>query len=603
MNSILSTSRIFPGMKRRHRPKSKPEISSPRAKPLDILPELSEEDEGRQSFSSVSSFDSTLPKYYASRSVGGSATLGNRLSVAERKRDSRRVVLTGAEGLSFEDFFPSSSAPQRPPPAPAPLLLPDNVSSRESPLDDINLRFSGLGISLDFPSPPPDRSSSSIHPLVPNRPTHSPTPSMSSIHTYNTSSSSSSSRSRAIELTPPTSEDECLSSLKRAPALKSRRASVLFMKSVPDLNHASVSASAAEEDVDEDAKWFAHDISDVVAFSSRDLPSFSASLAASSSRADPSARPDSLVLPTRTGRSRHSKPLPNLPRRPSLQLDPTFPHRRKSFLIPDRPPPPPPIVVSPSSMEEETEELLAQLASAALNSGFVGTGLVSRGDGYLTPVSMPPTPSSTYIVSTPHLRPPPRTSLPADIHDLPDEAPWTPGAGEVEVEISPEIEGENAQGWPSTPQSVSVYSQASMSVDTLQLSPMSSFDFEVEIVPGECPAIPDTPAARIRPREGAQPDRVLRSRWSSSTLGSAVERPSSASFWIPRFNLSPTKKNAAKRIDPQKTPVSPGKQSFESDAGMNRRESRNSRMSSDSGDSSASCGLRRKPIPVEIFMR
>ncbi|KAJ3524922.1 hypothetical protein NM688_g8479 [Phlebia brevispora] len=84
-----------------------------------------------------------------------------------------------------------------------------------------------------------------------------------------------------------------------------------------------------------------------------------------------------------------------------------------------------------------------------------------------------------------------------------------------------------------------------------------------------------------------------------------------------RFNLgsgSPTKKEKTRssgrpsfsrpslKLSLKSSPTSP---TFKRSSNLERRESCNSRMSdcgSDSGDSTASSGLRRKPIPVEIFM-
>ncbi|KAI0938335.1 hypothetical protein AcW1_001913 [Taiwanofungus camphoratus] len=631
MNSIFTSNRLLPTLKRRSRSNSKPDIPAAKGKPLDILPDLSEEDEGRPSLSSVSSVNSASP-YRRTRTMGGSTTLGNRLSVAERKRDSRRVVLTGAEGLTFEDFFPTHSAPSRPP---RPPFKPD--AACESPLDDINLRFSGLGISLDFPSPPLDiinlaNTNSSPSPQR----GHSPTPSMLSNDTSSTSDGSSNSSPRRPYITPPTSDDESTPHLLRAPTCKSHRASILFTKSLPDLNQTPSVKIEDEEEVDSDVEWFAHDISDVVTLSSPLPPSFPLSATSSLSSSDLRARPDSVPPPpprpnAPEGRSRLSKPLPNVPRlslqgqtsygRPSVQLDPAFPQRRKSFLIPDRPPPPPPIQVTRcSTMEEETDEMLAQLASAALGTGFLGTGLGAPCDGSSTAGSVPPSPSSGFIVTQPsHRRLPPRMSVPADVLDFSDETPWTPGiTREFEVEIS--LEHDVTQAWPSTPQSVSIYSQASMSVGSLPTSPVSSFEFDMDLTladgSGVTDKIPLSPANPDSPDVDTlnHPERVLRSRWSSSTLGSQMEQQAHSASWMARFNLSPSKKGKSKgstasvpKVVP-KSPISPAfKRSFDLNGGLERRGSRSSRLSdggkSDSGDSTASSGLRRKPIPVEIFMR
>jgi len=392
---------------------------------------------------------------------------------------------------------------------------------------------------------------------------------------------------------------------------------------MPDLNKQD-DMQAEDSDVDSDVEWFAKDISDVVTLASPLPPSFP------QSTSDPRARPDSILPPPRrTGRSRHSKPLPSVPRLsvqstssqlrpfPSAQLDPTFPQRRKSFLLPDRPPPPPPIQItrcSTATMERETEELLAQLASAALSSGFLGTGLSAVSDGLCMTPSAPPTPSSAFVVSLPNCsRPPPRMSVPADIFDLSDEAPHTPGAtAELLVEILSEnevdIDNDLIQVWPSTPHSASIYSQTSMSAGSLPGSPTSAFSFEMDTSQIGVSMDADS---ELQPT----PERTLRSRWSSSTLGSQMDREPASASWMTRFNLSPSKRGKGKsspvpssppgRSSPPKSPLSPAKRSFELQR-LERRDSSSSRLSdsrSDSGDSTASSGLRRKPIPVEMFIR
>ncbi|OCH88392.1 hypothetical protein OBBRIDRAFT_90764 [Obba rivulosa] len=667
MSSIFTNNRLLPSLKRRSpRSAGKPELPVVKAKPLDILPDLSEEDEAQMRPHILSlSTPSRSSMYCSSRSGGGSATLGSRVfkDPAERKRDSRRVVLTGVEGLTFDDFFPMASAPApRPatpptrPPPPPPLFTP----AMESPLDDINLRFSGLGISLDFPSPPSDAARLSRFPVSPSvasitnsvrRRDSSPTPSVSSSTTSSTTLSASSSRSGSnkIYVTPPTSDDDeshssMQSNLARAPTFKSHRASVFFTKSMSDLKqHAPESHLELEDDgLEEDAEWFTRDISDVITLATPLPPSFPSPPSTPPSGRDPRARPDSILPPPRTsGQSRFSKALPTppqpLPTGPSIQLDPTFPTRRR-YTVPDRAPPPPPLILTPpppsdpildSSMEAETDALLAQLASAALNAGFWGTGLVGTGDA-LAP-SAPPTPSSSFLVSTGPacLRPLPRMSLPMDISDLTDVEDCASESAAIQI-------------WPSTPCSISIYSQPSGSTASLPISPMSALSFTIDLTvepesddSALSPVLPESPALTVSSfsMEGglsAEPERALRSRWSTSTLGSLAENQSSGVSWLPRFALSPTKRNkgkssaksvpspksptpaakviAAARAAPvAKLPVSPAlKRSFEMQAGLTRRDSRSSRMSdagSDSGESTTSSGLRRKPIPVEIFMR
>lgn len=590
--------------------------------------------------------------YCASRSAGGAATLGGRNSqafdVLDIKRESRRVVLVGAEGLTFDDFFPTSSAPPRPAPKPP-------VQTSQSPLDEINLRFSGLGISLDFPSPPSKSASLS-------RREPSPTPSDSSAVS---SASSSSSRTPS---TPPTSDDEFQphTHLARAPTYKSQRASILYMKSMPDLKkHSLPKTPIFQESEDdwsesEDASWFAQDISDVFTLSSP-LPTPTPTTKSFEHK----PRPDSIPPPPRhTGCGRASKPLPVAPltlqmpgRGPSTQLDPTFPdvttsiaNKRRSRFIPSRPPPPPPIVIEPAScpsptMEEKTEELLKLLADAALDNGFLGTGLSAESEIVSTPV----TPSSLYAISTPtDARPPPRMSIPADIFDFTEESSET-DVSETGFDI---IVTQPEDDVPGSVRSISIYSQASMSMEALPSSPISSFDFDIRTpTASEDPTAGMYSSAQFSSFTTAAADiaspspttsaydfdsasmireRNLRSRWSSSTLASeyhAHQRrqqiPLSPSAWITRFHLggststssSPTKSKAPKppKAAPvAKVPLSPATKKsldLESGAGLTRRDSSSSSRtassdcSSDSGESTCSSGLRRKAIPIELFLR
>ncbi|KAF7797371.1 hypothetical protein EIP86_008566 [Pleurotus ostreatoroseus] len=385
----------------------------------------------------------------------------------------------------------------------------------------------------------------------------------------------------------------------------------------------------------EDAAWITQQIGNAFTLITPSSPIIS-------SNTDLHARPDSIPPPPRmrtAGRSRFSKPLPIVPRAsipphpvrgPSIQLDPTF-HAQadRHPAIPSRLPPPPPIRIDcPSpTMEEKTEELLRLLANAALDGGFLGTGL--GGSLSPLPLSVPVTPSSAYIPDTPsHSRPLPRISLPADIDGGLDE-PAVSGDSEPSTATIDTFELDlEDSAVPRTPPSLSVYSQpsASLSADALPGSPFT-FTFEVSELDLSLPltptAIADGPSAGgVGMYDSPAPERVLRSRWSSSTLSSLVDThqvPHSASSWMLRFNLgssSATKKDKTKSSGrpsfsrpslklglPLKTPTSPP---FKRSSGHKRRESCNSSMSdcsSDSGDSTTSSGLRRKPIPVEIFMR
>ncbi|RDX46199.1 hypothetical protein OH76DRAFT_902486 [Lentinus brumalis] len=604
MTSIFANNRILPNLKRRSRPTNKSDVVSPaKAKPLHILPNVAEEDEcpSRPSCSSTSSLPITN-NYQPSRYFGSSATLGAR--PVHDKRDSRRVVLTGVEGLTFDDFFPPSSAPR-----------------------------------ARTPSPPP-------RPITPpRRREQSPTPSVAS-------SDASTASPKTPCSTPPTSEDEsspCKSNLMRAPTFKSQRASILFMQSMPDLAEPTRKASITslvDEDISEDVDYIAQEIGDIVTLSTP-LPPPSP-LAQSSLFSDARARPDSVPPPPRRGRT--SKTPPALPRisiqdssarGPSAQLDPTFPLKRRSYLVPTRPPPPPPMQCSPglSAMEQATEDLLAELANAALGAGLLGQELTVPHDAWSSAGSVPPSPSSHFIVSTPvsaisGLRPLPRSSIPMDINDFPEESP-------IELLLP------RRDQWPSTPQSISVYSQMS---DSAPASPLSSFDFDFDVTlyrgDSHCNSHSQSqsyPSAQLMPESPApspirrspstlsvtaDPERTLRSRWSTSTLGSLAESHSHS--WLPRFTLSPSKKAKSKAAaaamhshsSSSASSTSPtsalqrknavkgahaAKRSMDSDRGLSRRDSRSSRVSvssaSDSGDSASttSSGLRRKPIPMALL--
>ncbi|KIP11836.1 hypothetical protein PHLGIDRAFT_27674 [Phlebiopsis gigantea 11061_1 CR5-6] len=682
MNSLLSN------LRRSRDRRTKSSTSSSKAKPLDILPDLTElseqEDEGRASTSSH--------------------RLSARRASVARKRDTPLIL--GVEGLFFDGFMPEFPPRQRPaPPAPrarkvtptkpAPLRL-------ESPLDSIDVRFSGL----EFPFSQVPGSPTSLHAR-----STSPSPSISSV---STTSSAASASSPAKTFTPPTSDDESHdvhgSRLVRKSTVKSQHGLVGYIagarkqRSVSEKSFVDLSV-----DNDDDASWFAQDIGDSFVLSSHDAEL-------------PETRP--------TGKSRFSKPLPTVPRfsiqslrspaaSPSVQLDPTFPSRRNSY-IPSRPPPPPPIriididsdtniFIAPptpetpvaritNTMEEKTEELLTLIANAALSttpslSTPSNPSRLSTGSS-LAPMSACAS-SWDFIVATPTTashaapatpRPPPRSSVPADIFDaLVEDEPREMEVshfntltittddfdlGELELEWTPDSDDESPPATPRSTESASVYSQASMPI-------MCASDFDLDSIPLEpctpamsmffapaddmyyAAAMPDSPL--IRPHDdpfGAPaPERALRSRWSSSTLaesfaegrgatwmgrfafGSAASKktstpgsptksafslrsPTMPSFGLPKAkpaSATPTKKPSAPAsgASPSKKPAAPsstpppGKPARYSPEprGLSRRESNVSLCTIDSCDStfsassSSSSGRRRKPIPIEIFMR
>lgn len=303
-------------------------------------------------------------------------------------------------------------------------------------------------------------------------------------------------------------------------------------------------------------------------------------------------------------------------------------------------------------MEEKTDALLALLANAALTTCLtVDTAGPSR-LSVVSSTATPTSPISTFVVRTPTAAAPvtptaeptpralPRFSVPADLSDFfTEDTPISVDGDATLAEGLPEDIDDldwldsDEDSMPSTPTSIkSLYSQASLpryhkpTLDEVPLEPctpaLSAFyDAPMDMDDFFGAAIPDSPllSSALLPPAAAD-ERKLRSRWSSSTLATLAERDRT-SRWMERFKLksptrstfglpkpavpSPTKKTPTS--SPSKKPVTPPRPSRE----VRRRES-NVSLSSDSGDSvfsnssgtsTASNGLRRKPIPVEIFMR
>lgn len=229
-------------------------------------------------------------------------------------------------------------------------------------------------------------------------------------------------------------------------------------------------------------------------------------------------------------------------------------------------------------------------------------------------------------------------SVPADVSDVFGDLLSPEGHGVVS-----RVADGSTQELFLQPETPSVYSQDTDSADGdfyasplfmgVEL-PLSPIDLQLEIATtleqvqrrgreGAEAAMPDTPVGQMYSphptcSEEAQ-ERPLRSRWSSSTLSSIAESqpPMSASSRILRFNFSPrrgktrekAKSGFAGLMSPK--PVSE-RGSFQMDFNyamdsrtLGRRGSRSSNASdsAESCDSAGSNGLRRKPIPVEMFIR
>ena len=474
--------------------------------------------------------------------------------------------------LFNESLF--SSPPRRAPQPP-----------RRSVSGDIKLRLAGK--SFDFPSPPLCEESAvsltrspatRVVPMRFRKRTHSPTSSISSA----ASSSSSDDTVGQPPLTPNTSDDEYIPASLSVTAPNSKRLSVLFIKSMPDLRPPSPKIATVEEMSEEDgeeAEWLTQEMQDFVTFSPPPIP-LDEGL---------SSRPESFLPPPRISNS--FKGLPPVVS-PSAQLDPTFhfcQKKTRSFVIPSRPPPPPPIQVCPAS---------------PFNNVFVVSS---------------PCPSTTTIPPTPiSSRPPPRSSIPCDVDEL----------MQMDMDDFDLLEDELTEARDSY-----LDSPFSSIFNAYQHSPIVSIGFGVNDLPATPSSfafsddshhsdLPQTPLRRSSSSvsTASSATRRLRSKWSTSTLGSVYNNQSQSS-WMSKFSF---KKGSNKEKAVPSTPTLPSppkaakkekrrkfagadivvRQSYESEvAQVGRRDSRSSRNSSESAESSPSPGLRRKPIPVEIFMK
>ncbi|KAI0048908.1 hypothetical protein FA95DRAFT_1557489 [Auriscalpium vulgare] len=561
---FLPTLKRQPAVRNRTASRTKASTITSKGQPhLPALPELAEEEDVFTS--SCASSRSPSPAQLATR-PGGTTKRMSRYGQSEFALN-QDIVLN-------DDFL---SAAPRPAPRPPIVCQPAPEPRRSRSARRKTVRLSAFDIRLDFDtsdSEPSSSTTASSSPLTPFTPPRARSPTLSISSNFTTSTSGSSS---GCMPTTPNSSDDSDDEWGAFPRPgKVQRVSIrplVITKASPP--HASspvetfeftIAPSIEEED---DAAWYSREMSDVFTLSSSNSPTAP-------------ARRDSLPLPALTSgpRSRFSKPLPAPPRSPgpSAQLDPMFPRRARVIPpLPTRPPPPP-------------------------------------------PASPPRRKSLTITVP----RPPPRMSLPADVADILDDI----------------------DAWGASPDEQHAASAPPLSPPRLPESPHSATDdlFEqymytpglplIEIAPESPPApslpalalpdsplvLPDTPLARMydaRADEeldvagdadsGFEP--MLRSRWSSSTLASEYAVPASAASRV-KFHLGEMARRVVTRREskggatPMPSPPALGALSKENvERRMNPRMSMESLSSRDSGDSSSSSGLRRKPIPLEIFLR
>lgn len=667
MTSFLSTHGFLPSLKRQPAVRNRGSISRSKTAPIAFassstksrkhltLSVLSEEPEEELASSSTFSHnrsrsDSPQPAAYEPSRAHVNINAKDIRVATATKRLSRygRAEFAGPQGLGELEEDMSLMAPRpapRPPvsvqtrnapaPAPAPAARTPSPPRPAAHSPDLLSMFETSFDLSNLPSPSPlhsDADSTPASPQTNGRRSHSP----SSVF------SDSTSASVGMPATPTTSDDELPPltrsrksvvpqriSIRPLVITKSITASHLVEDSPVDTFTFTIAPSmtvdledehepesepereqADDEWVDDDGAWYSREMSDVFTLlSSAPVPS--------------PARPDSLpptprFIPGEYRSVRRTTGFLPFPR-PSAQLDPAFPRRRR-VPLPTRAPPPPP----PSGPRYRSHR-----------------GSVNRKSLTIA------VPVSTLATHAP--RPLPRTPIPsdaqaegADIFD--DFSSWdvAPFAHNLET-VTPAQEARplSPPRLPQTPQSsgsASTYSHPSAFPDAhafeplplslptsplhLGLFPASPRRFVEETSVHAAPAALEyvlTPAVVVdqeheqetETEEGHETgfEPMLRSRWSSSTLGSLAAEPSTVSSRLLRFPFG--KRARARRSSAVAEKEREKAKDREREGRGRGREARMSIDStssseaskSESGESNTSSGLRRKPIPVEMFIR
>ena len=408
------------------------------------------------------------------------------------------------------------------------------------------------------------------------------------------------------------------------------------------------SDEAEDSDTDSDSEWYSKELSKIISLRSPIPQSFPH---------QSSARPDSIFIPSSEFpapvRRRASKPLPPTPSSggfPSAQLDPAFPCRKtKRRSLPKYPPPPVPSI--PSSF---------------------------------------PTPTSSSPSSSSFTRRPPRSSIPVDcVYDLIDfEDIKQDDSSAFSFSIYDVYLGDEPL---ACPQEQDPIDNVSFDLDSSMMLPLSlpttPFDLEADIAQGleqlrnspvesqrpdfVIPEIrepepkeqpqqqvvddifsPTFPSDTTSPTSPSYPyitseEKVLKSRWSTSSLGSVREEQQESRGASSKLRLyfsplknhkqglkksssttsSPSPLPSPSRSFSHKTPASPsrsltrahirgnsdvmvigyGNNNGHGNGVVRRRGSVTNSVSDagseESSSSTSSSGLRRKPIPVEMFLR
>ena len=421
------------------------------------------------------------------------------------------------------------------------------------------------------------------------------------------------------------------------------------------LAEAFFDVSDEDSDPESDSEWYSKELSKII---SPNPPSFP----------HQTARPESISIPSSVFpfRRRASKPLPPTPSSggfsPNAQLDPTFPQRKRRSL-PKYPPPPVPNISPSSSLPTPT-------SSSPSNPNF-------------------------------NRRPPPRSSVPADcVYDLVDlEDLKEDNSSAFSFSIYDVYLGDepvHSHSHYQEGEGEDPIDNVSFDLDCSMMLPLSlpttPFDLEADIAHGleqlrNSPVIDGNnhrqtgfiipeirePERKLEPQRQQQDifspnptpttseeeEKVLKSRWSTSSLGSVREeqqrRVGASSklrlYFSPLKNQhkqglkksSTTSSSSSSSPSPSrsthhhhhhlhhhsKTPASPIRSltrahmrgnsdvmvigygnngNGNGNNGVRRRGSVSNNSVSDAGSeesnsSSSSSGLRRKPIPVEMFLR
>lgn len=575
------------------------------------------------------------------------------------------------------------SAPR---PAPSPPATPSPSHSPIPSPDSFHLTFTDK--FYEFPHPPTIPAPSSSRSSDTCVGSESPTPSMSTSDT----STSPDSHSTGLPKTPSSSDDEFPSYYSSAwPSFNARRASIKplvitkinppavaedsdlsislslrqpFKNSEEQQGYTPSSSDDHSSSDESDSEWYTREFSKILTLCSRIPPSF-----------PQQPRPESLYVPQTTAPP-FTKGL--VPAFPSPQLDPAFPSRRhsRSLSIPAYPPPAVPVIhthvrtSSATTSPQTPPKLRRKSRSAALSLR----------------------------------RPPPRSSVPADCIFVDDDASYYAFSDDsasafsfsmydtLPTPCSPESMYSQPSpfpsSFPSTPSSfpesatsdefefdnVDIQFAMNASIDEdednqvmmLPSLPVSPIDLEADIASGleelrRCAptvvedifTVPSSPSSDTNTAVHEQ-QRVLRSKWSSSTLGSIREEHSrrSASAKLrayfssstnspsPKLRSSPSSRKLSIPTTPTTPPMKRSRhprrelytythtkkdlhsysgtkpmnmvimgygQAQVQVQGVRRRRSVSASLSDagseDSESSSGSAGLRRKPIPVSMFLR